>query len=219
MLKKNLGFTFVELMIALVINALLFSALIAIFIANIRHYNKTINTNRLNQQLQMTLWMMSNDIRRAGYWGNANTDVGIDQNNNPFVSGTADISVNGSNNCILFTYDHDNNGTLPAISSNYDDERYGYRLNGQTIQTRPPGALFDCNAGSAVWENVTDPNIIQITSLVFTLTTKTVATGPSTTALITRSVDITITGRLASDTTITKTLTQHVRIRNDKFVP
>ncbi len=213
------GFTLVEMMTALVINAILFTALMGVFIANINHYNKTINTSRLYQELEMSLQLMSNDIRRAGYWANAANDIGTGLNNNPYVVSGVDISVNGSNNCILLAYDKNSDGSLPAISSAYDDERYGFRLSGNAVQTRPPGATFSCTASSSAWENMTDPNVVKITALTFTLNTSTYSTGPGPAAITMRSVDISITGQLANDATITKTLTQHVRIRNDKYIP
>ena|SRR3990167_8511950 len=216
---KQSGFTMTELMIALVINSLLVIGLIAAVSANLNHYNKIINTNRLNQQLESTLHMMANDIRRAGYWVNAYTDIGLDQNSNPFMASGVDISVNNTNNCILFTYDHSNNGSLPAISASYDDERYGYRLNGTVIQARPPGAAYDCTAAVDAWDNVTDSNVVTITGLTFTLNTSTVTTGPGARGIIVRSVDISLSGQLTSDATITNTLTQHIRLRNDKFIP
>ena len=219
MLKKRIhfGFTLIELIIAMGLSALLFTALLAIFISNLTHYNKVISTNHLNQQLQTTLQLMANDIRRAGYWANAKNDIGLDQNNNPFMTSSTDVSVNNTNNCILFTYDHGKNGTLPSISNSIDDDRYGFQLSNQTVQARPPGATFVCSASD--WENVTDPGIVKITALTFTLTTQTLTTGPGTQGIKMRSVDISITGQLASDSTVSNTLTQHVRIRNDKFIP
>lgn len=216
---KLAGFTLTELLVALVINVILFSALITMYIANLNHYHKTLLMNQLNQQLQSSLMMMSSDIRRAGYWANAKSDVGTHQNNNPFMASTTDISTNVSNNCILLTYDHDGDGSLPSISSNIDDERYGFRLSGNTLQARPPGAAFSCTASSSAWENVTDVSRIQITNLSFIISTSTVTTGPGTKGIAIRGVDISITGRLTSDTSISVTLTQHVRIQNDKFIP
>ncbi len=217
--NKLSGFTFTELMIALAINALLLAALLAIFLANLDHYRKTMNTSRLNQVMQSSLDLMASDIRRAGYWANAGSDVGLHQNNNPFVASGLDISINAGSDCILFAYDHDANGSLASISSASDDERYGFRLINQTLQARPPGATFNCTAASSNWENMTDINFVQITNLVFTLTNYTLTTGPGTKGISIRNVDISITGRLTNDATITKTLTQHVRIRNDKFIP
>lgn len=215
-----LGFTLIELMIALALNALLFTALLTIFLSNIDHYRKTLNHDRLDQQLQMAMSLMASDIRRAGYSANSKNDIGLHQNNNPFlVAGTTDLSINASNNCILFTYDHNGDGILPGISAAIDDERYGFRLNAQTLQARPPGSAFSCTASASSWENMTDPNLLHVTALSFTLNSATVIIGPGTKGLQMRSVDISITGTLTSDASITKTLTQHVRIRNDKFIP
>ncbi len=220
-LRPKKGFTLVELLIVILINAVLFTGLISIYIANMVHYRKTLNSNRLNQQMQIAMTIISNDIRRAGYWANAQSDIGYGHSNdNPFmVSGNTDISVNNSNNCILLSYDHNSDGSLPTINTGTDDERYGYRLSGQAIQSRPVSAAFSCTAGASTWENITDINAIQITNLTFTLTTYTLTTGPGTHGITLRSVDISMTGQLASDSTVTKTLTEHIRVRNGKFIP
>lgn len=217
--RKQTGFTLVELMIALAVNMVVLIALISIFVSNLQQYRSIIGSNRLNQQLQNAMDIMSADIRRTGYWANAKNDLDLDQNNNPFMITGLDITVGAGNNCILFSYDHNNDGILPSISTSYDDERYGYRVNAQTLQTRPWGASFSCAAAANAWENITDPNVIRITNLTFTLNTTTVATGPGTAGITIRSVDITLTGQLANDSTVTKTLTAHVRVRNDKFIP
>lgn len=215
--KKSSGFTFIELLTALAINLVLFGGLITIFLSNLNHYRTSINSNRLNQQMQTAMMLMAKEIRRAGYWSNAQNDIGTGTNNNPFMVSGTDITIGSGNSCILFTYDSNDNGTLPSITSSSDDERYGFRLSGQTLQTRPYGAAFDCTAAANAWENVTDSNVIQITTLTFTLNESTIATGPGAKTLIQRSVDISMTGRLTSDNTITKTITQHVRLMNDKF--
>lgn len=212
------GFTFTEILVALTLNAFLFAGLLTIFLANLKHYRQTLNADRLNQQLQMAMFIMTNDIRRAGYWNNAASDVGGTANNNPFMTTGADVTVNGSNNCILISYDKNRDGTLASVSAGSDDERYGFRLQGNVLQARPPGASFDCLAASNAWENMTDANIVQITNLTFTLNTRTITTGPGTKGISMRSVDITLTGRLTNDTSVTKTLTQHVVIRNDKYI-
>lgn len=218
MLKLNKGFTLVELMIALLLNAFLLAALTTIFLANLDHNRRMINNSRLNQQLNIAMNMMARDISRAGYWANATSDIGSASNNNPFMAANTDITVNAGGNCILFTYDHDANGALAAISSAIDDERYGFRLNNQTLQARPPGATFDCNAASSNWENVTDPGFISVTALSFTLNTSTVVTGPGTKGITFRSVTINLTGQLTSDSTVTKTITRTVKVRNDKLI-
>lgn len=218
-IKRRAGFTFVELMIALALNAILLTALVSIFAANIGYYRQSLNVSRLNQQMQNAINIMARDIRRAGYWANASSDIGLDQNTNPFMASATDITVKASHDCVLFTYDQNDDGILPAISSSYDDERYGYRLLNQALQTRPPGAAFSCTASSASWENMTDPNFVRITNLSFTLTTTTITTGPAARGISLRYITISMTGQLTSDSTVTKTITRQIRIRNDKFIP
>lgn len=217
--KNPHGFTLVELLVALAVNVILLSALIAVLSSTVGHYDKVNSTDTLNQQLESALQLMTNDIRRAGYWGNAMSDVNTGVNNNPFMAAGIDVSVNGANNCILFAYDYNSNGSLPAISSASDDERYGFRVVNQTLQSRPPGAPYDCTAAASAWENVTNPSILQITGLTFTLSATTVPPAQATKVMQIRYVTITITGRLTSDTSVTKTLNEHVRIRNDKYIP
>ncbi len=218
LIKKMRGFTFTELMVALAINAILFAAITTIFVSNLDQYHRLLNRYRLDQDLQVAMNLMSTDIRRAGYWGNADSDINSATNDNPFQASGTDITTNASNTCILFTYDHDANGSLAAISSTTDDERYGYRLSGTTLQARPPGAAYDCSAAASAWENVTDPNVMTISALTFTINTSNVTVGPGTKGINIRTVTISITGNLVSDPTVTETLTNTIKVRNDEFV-
>jgi prepilin peptidase dependent protein B len=220
MLKKFLaasGFTFTELMIALSINGFIFVALVAIFISGLTHYNTLFQTNQLYTELHAAMDIMVADIRRAGYWANASSIIGSHSNTNPFMASGTDISVGASNTCILMTYDHTQSGasSLPAISSSYDDLRYGYRLTNNAIQSRPRGATFACNAASNNWTNITDTNIIRVNTLTFALSTQVITVGSHT--ITVRYVTITITGALLSNSAVTETLVENVRIANDKY--
>ncbi len=220
----------IELMIALVISGVLFSGLMAIFIANLDHYRRTIDINRLTEELQAIMSVMTTEIRRAGYSGTANVDIGTHTNTNPFMANGVDINVDATKDCILFAYDHNSDGILPSISSSYDDERYGFRLlknqvmNTGTaavnvIQTRGYGGTYSCTPSSGDgWQNLSDVHLINITNLQFTLTTDTMTTGPGSTGIAMRSVDITLTGQLVYDPTVTETLTEHVKVRNDEYI-
>lgn len=215
---KQSGISLLEMMVALAINFIILLGLLSVFSNNMNHSSRATSQDLLNQQLESAMLMMANDIRRAGYWGLAMNDVGTGLNNNPFMASGVDINVSAGN-CILFAYDYNNDGSLASISAASDDERYGYRLNNQTLQSRPPGSNFACNAAASNWENVTDPGTVQITALSFTLNSSTLPVGATTRTILVRSVDISITGRLTSNTAVSKTLTQHVRIMNDKFTP
>lgn len=215
---RQQGFTLIELLIASAISLVVVAGLIGLLLMSTNHSQTTIGVGRLESQLRLVLNAMTTDIQRAGYWANADSSA-----TNPFmVTGTTDLTINGAQNCILMTYDHDNDGALPAVSSASDDERYGYRLMNNAIQYRPRGANFDCAAGANVWENLTDPNAVTITAFVVTLNSQTVDiddTGPGTATIVRRSVSISITGELTHDTSVTKTLQTTVKVYNDKYNP
>ena len=143
-MHRESGLTLVELMIAMSISVLVIVAFVASFTLIVKGGRSSVEVGRLNSQLNHVISLITTDIQRAGYWGQATTS-----STNPFmVTGTTDIQVNVGNNCILLTYDRDGNGSLPAIAAGSDDERYGFRLNNNTIQYRPPGATFSCSAAA-----------------------------------------------------------------------
>lgn len=214
-LHNKTGFTFTELMIALSINGFIFVALIAIFVSGLTHYNSAFQTNQLYTELHAAMDTMVNDIRRAGYWSLASSIIGSHSNTNPFMAAGTDLTLGSGNTCILFTYDHTNSGALPAISSSSDDLRYGYRLSGGAIQSRPWGSTFACTAAANNWTNITDTNVITISNLNFALSSQVVTSGSHTITI--RYITITLTGYLKSNSAITETLVANVRIANDKY--
>lgn len=217
MRKKQQGVTLVELLISMSISLVVIAGALGLFLAMIKNSRQALDAGRLDRELHSAMSLMIKDVRRAGFWGNAQTS-----NNNPFaVTGSTDLTIVGGN-CMLFTYDANADGILPTISSSYDDERYGYRLVGGALQFRPAGASYDCAAASNVWDNLTDPNATTITALSFTQNNNVIdidGSGPGTATNTMRDITITLTGQLANDSTISKTITRTVRIYNDKYTP
>jgi prepilin peptidase dependent protein B len=159
--KKQKGYNLIEIMIALVLGLIVIGSTIAIYISTIRGSTDTLKAARLNHDLEATMTLMINDIRRAGYWGDAK--VGANSNNNPFTSETessdmtniqvrnfADPTIDEtSGNCILYSYDANGNGIVDTT------EHYGFRLNGSTINMRFSGVAAvpaTCNGPNDSWE-------------------------------------------------------------------
>lgn len=217
--KQN-GVTLIELMIGLLVGTILIAGIAVFYSNNSKINSQLLYTIRLEYEMNTAMALMKKDIRRAGYTSAATALLGTG-NVNPFmVTNVSDISVPASN-CILLTYDLNKNGVLPALGTAGSDDRFGYRLNNQVIQIRPASdAEFACDAAN--WDNLTNPRILQVTNLAFVLTEDTVPLDPADPtgqSITIRDVTIDMTARLTGDNTIQRTISSHVRVRNDKYQP
>lgn len=221
MLKKwheQHGFSLTEILIAMVITMIVAAAVLTLFSSSMSSSQRLLDQGRLDRELQTIVDIIASDVQRAGFWKDADTS-----NNNPFMqTGTTDITINAGQDCILFTYDRDMDGVLPAITSVSDDERYGYRLNGGVIQFRPYGADFSCTAAQENWSNLTNSNDMTITAFTVTLSDQAVdidddAPGTETTHY--RTVTVTIAGVLPNNSSVTKTITRTIKVYNNKYAP
>ncbi len=219
MRRTKQAFTLIELMMAVGISGFLLLGLIGLYVANSHHNKLILQDAKLDVSIQAVSALIESDIANAGYWGNAGSST-----SNPFVLyGSAfHLAVSVANDCILLTYDKNDDGTLPAISNGYDDERYGYRLSNGAIQYRPWGASFACNTASGNWTNLTDPNVVMIQALSFTpgyFSEDIDGAGAGTSEVRIGFVTISITAANADDTSNPKVFTRTVRMRNDQYVP
>lgn len=190
------GFTLIELMISIVVGLLLLSTVIGIFIAMIRSDSDNLKSIRLNQQLRATMSLIARDLRRAGYNGGAIADV-MTAAPNPFQS----LAI--TTNCATYDYDKDRDSTDDGNS-----ESFGFRLNSGAIESRENGE--GCT-GTTNWDNVTDDDLIEITS--FTTSDSPVTTG----GITIHEIAITLTGRLINDHNVIRTITETVEVRNADY--
>lgn len=158
-MKKQIGFTLIEIMIALLLGLIVIGATISIYIATLSSSNSTIRSSRLNHDLDSVMTLMLNDIRRAGYWAGASDEVNT---NNPFTNTATNASILENNTCILYSYDADADSTVD------NNEYYGFKLQNNTIMMRLSGSgTTDCNDANDTWQNFIDSNQLTITSLQF----------------------------------------------------
>jgi type IV pilus assembly protein PilW len=214
----NAGFSLVELLVGIAIGLVVATAMISFLMATSKASTQTLQTVRLEYELKSAINLIADDIRRAGFYASSRSMVDTGINSNPFMSVSTDITTPNSS-CILFSYDLNSDGLLPSLGFADSDERFGYRLSNQIIQSRATtDANFSCTSGS--WENITNPNLIQVTNLTFSLTNTTVALdSPSSGSIVLRQVLISATAALSSDPSVSRTMTSQVKVRNDKYEP
>ena len=70
-LKKPVGFTLIELMVAMVVGLIVASIAMSMYVSLIRANATSIQVTRLTQSLQGSLDVMERDLRRAGYFASA----------------------------------------------------------------------------------------------------------------------------------------------------
>lgn len=237
-MKKQTGFTLIELMIALVLGLIVLGATINIYIATVGSSSSIIKSARLNHDLESVMALMLNDIKRSGYWGGAN--VAADSRVNLFTAATTNIQIPAST-CILYSYDADGDGVVDS------DEYYGFRFTNNSIQMRKTGTTTaDADCVDGTWEEFIDNNQLTITALQFSfvpidiastalnpdlpatsrclnVTTNTVTNAAACAGAVAgdnlaekRLVNIQLAGRVTSDTSVIKNLNGTVEVRNSR---
>lgn len=210
--QRLAGFTLVELLVSVLIGLIILGAVLGIFVSMIKSDNENLKSIRLNQELRAAMSLMTRDIRRAGANRNAATNAATLPPTNPFSStSTANTAttatrlvISGGGNTISYSYDEASDGTT---------ELYGFRLNTTTDTERVEQCKgsTSVSAGCGTWQPVTDESLVRITGLTFTDTTVVEA------GINVRQIRISLSGVLRRDTTVSRTITETVKIRNDEF--
>ena len=179
MVGRQQGMTLVELMLSLAVGLIVMGSILSIYLSTVDNNARMLSNSKLNQELSALMNVMSNDIRRAGYWGNIPpADIGR-PHVNPFAqtndtalevhAGNAPQGETGSGDCVIYTYDANGDGVLD------DDDIRGFRLNNGVVQMRERGDTAlnpthdSCADGAGTWRDVTDGSLISVTGLTFDL--------------------------------------------------
>jgi type IV pilus assembly protein PilW len=186
--SRQRGLTVVELMVGLLVGMLVVAGVLSVYLSTLESSGSTLKSSRLNQEMSALLNIMANDIRRAGYWGNADF---TNPQDNPFnrIDSTAanttalrvhnnssgayvDVTyhatlANRVGSCVVYTYDADADGTLD------NNEKYGFRWDGTgnaiRMRTSGTGGTNQCASNNDNWDTITDTSTTTITGLSFDL--------------------------------------------------
>ncbi|MGR9072881.1 MAG: prepilin-type N-terminal cleavage/methylation domain-containing protein [Gammaproteobacteria bacterium] len=200
-MKRQTGFTLIELMIGVLIGLIAVAATLTVVAGIIRSNTDYMRMVRLNQELNAVMNLMVRDLKRVGYSATADGKTA----NNLFMQGTDDLTFSDPvatdlYRQIEFTYDRDGDGVVD------DNERLGFAFD--TVNNAVEAKL---SPGS--WLNISDDEAIQITDLTFSdelLSITSIAPD------MIRYVAVSLTGNLTDDPDVSRTITERVRIRNDR---
>jgi len=212
--KNEKGFSLIELMMALAIGMVITASIGSLFGRLVKHNADVLKMTRLNQDLRASMLLMSNDIRRAGYWGFAHLGIG-GAAVNPFTQGLNELTVaehtgETVNSCVTYAYDRNDDGIVD------DNELLGFRLNSGVLEMAMQ--LSSCTA-TTDWEQFSDPNTVNITSVEFVTNHKTIdIDGDSVNDIILKEVEVTLSGELLADPSVSRTIVETIRIRNESII-
>lgn len=143
----------------------------------------------LSTTLNANSWIFENAFSTASY---ILTDAA--------PANVVDDAVNTTYNCMIIGYDKDGDSVADA------DENFGFRLDAaqNALETHDFGTVA-CDDGT--WENISDEESINITA--FTITKLTEADSPL------LEFRIALSGNLKSDPSVSRTIEEVVKLRND----
>lgn len=210
--QRQKGFSLVEMMISMTVGLIAMAGVISLFANSVKSNTDGLQQTRLSQELRAIMDVMVRDIRRSGYWSDAEDNaIGT---NNPFQ----DLSINAAENCITYLYQKDT-----AKTEGDTENQFGFRLDADEgiVQIRSNGTTCD---SSSYWQAISTPGVVNVTGLQFDLTSDCKNIGTSgndcDTAqsgeilYTTNYINITLAGQLVNDNTVALTLNEQVTVKN-----
>lgn len=199
------GFGLVELMVSTALSLMLLAGAVQLYSTNVASVSRYSGATRLHHELRTVATMIHRDIRRAGYWADAETTLGTGSYDNPF--GSVDLSTPG---CAILRYDRNHDGKLNIDGS----EQIGFALLDTTVLAYTPSAP-DPTCAAKGWINLTNPSGVEVTELTFQLTERIASPASDSGKVRIQYIQVRISGRLRIDPAVTHTLVESIRVRND----
>ena len=231
MSRRAACFSLIEIMVALVIGLLVLAAVITFTVSSIRANTAFVGVTRLQSELRNTMVYIVGEMKRAGYDDEAFMRIGSSGTTpSPFPT----ISVAG-NSCVLYAYDRPDGTpvTTPvAVVSLAEGELRGIRrvtlASGtgvvevaQSTATATPACTdqaadyttYPASCRGA-WCPLTDPRVLNVTQLQFTLGQNSLSAPPLNLAI--RNMRIWLQGRLLNrDTDVVRAMDTTLKVRAD----
>jgi len=213
--KRQRGFTLVELMVGTAIGLFVVAGTVSLYATNVGASRRLLVEARLNQDLRASMDLVSRDLRRAGYWGNAITGTSITgaaaaAPANPYRG--IDASVTDQ-----VTYQFSRDQVEDEVVA--ETERFGFRLQDGVLQMQTQ---------QDNWEPMTDSDVVKVLEFSIettetemplgSLCTTVCAVGtPNCPTVTVRRFAVRLRGESATDASIQRTLQTSVRPRNDQL--
>jgi prepilin peptidase dependent protein B len=210
------GLSIMELLIGIAVGMVVVSGAAMLFARNLAGSKLLLAESRLNEDLRNAADLLTRDLRRAGYWGNAikgtqAIGAGAVTTANPYSESTA--GAQQVNYRFSREVDVAENDTLDP-----GNEQFGFRLHDKAIQMQ---------VGTDNWSDITDKTSVEITAFTVTPTVTSISLGdacpnvclpgqPNCPTATVRNYAVVLHGVSVRDSSLQRTLRSTVRVRNDQ---
>lgn len=202
------GLSLIELLIGVAIALFIAATGSTLLVGHLRENRALLLETRLTQDLRTAADVITRDLRRAGYWGNAGTGA------NPYA---ALAPATAASDAVSLRYSMD-----PTENNIVDsNEQFGFRLRGGAIELQ---------LGAGNWQALTDAGTLTVTAFsvgpeVQDLSLASFCATPCAAGSTTcpphqqvRNLAVAITAVLVSDNRVVRSVRSNARVRNDAVV-
>jgi prepilin peptidase dependent protein B len=211
------GLSMVELLVGVAIALFIAATGTTLLAGNLRENRSLLLEARITQDLRTAADVIARDLRRAGYWAAATDGVWsatAAPAANPYV---AFAPTAAASDAVSFRYSRDT-AENNAVDSN---EQFGFRLRAGVVEMQ---------LGAGNWQALTDAGTLTVTTFSVTPTVQEISLQnlcaqpcPSGSVAcpprqLVRSLALVLSGRSATDASVTRSLHSSVRLRNDSVV-
>jgi len=206
------GFSILELLVGVAVGMVVIGGASMLFAQNLTGSRLLLAEARLNEDLRNAADLLTRDLRRAGYWGNAikgtiAEGVGSVTPSNPYRT------TSGADNTLAYTFSREAGADDDTASA---EEAFGFRLNGSALE------MYD----GSNWVEITDKTSVTVTKFSVTPSEQQISLGdtcptvcnigvPGCPVATVRSYAVLLEGQSTRDANLKRSLRSTVRVRND----
>lgn len=210
------GLSIMELLVGITVGMIVLGGAVMLLAKNMAGSRLLLTESRLNEDLRNAADLLTRDLRRAGYWGNAMKGVtAIGLTSATIANPYSDVIAPSSADEVDYRFSRDAGTDNDLLDNN---EKFGFRLMDQAIQMQ---------AGSG-WTDVTDKTAVKIIKFQVSAVETSVPLGdacpttcspgtPNCPTAKVRSYTVLLQGQSAQDDNIKRSLRTTVRVRNDQL--
>ena len=206
----------VELMVGITIGLFILAGATTVATTQLGDSKRLMLEAQVQQDLRLTMDIMTRDLRRAGYWGRTDLEVWPQTINSALVNPYSPLTSTSSSIQFIRSTDEDTGLLGTAEDTAVGASEYGgfrYNSTDQTLEMRIGGAN--------TWQTLTDRNVLLITGFTVALNQirkpvdGMLGVGNCPLNQTISDADIQIQARATHDAAVTRTLRATVRLRND----